>query len=118
MPGIFLTTNVFAHVGGLFFPLSFTRKKAWQRKRTVAAAYARLDRRFLEKSFAKTSISLPDVWKFSFFGVHGSALTGCRPLQGLRPRTPADCKRLDVLRKVWVSSLQAVVCRQSEPITV
>ena len=31
MPGIFLTTNVFAHVGGLFFPLSFTRKKAWQK---------------------------------------------------------------------------------------
>ena len=78
MPGIFLTTNVFAHVGGLFFPLSFTRKKAWQRKRTVAAAYARLDRRFFKKSLAKTSICLPDVWKFSFFGVYGSALTGCR----------------------------------------
>ena len=33
--------------------LSFTGKKVRQRKRTVAAAYARLDRRFFKKSFAK-----------------------------------------------------------------
>ena len=33
--------------------LSFTRKKVRQRKRIVAAAYARLDRRFLKKSLAK-----------------------------------------------------------------
>jgi len=38
-------------------PLSFTRKKAWQRKRTVAPLRCRgLIDAFLEKSFAKNSV--------------------------------------------------------------
>ena len=48
MPGIFLTTNVFAHVGGLFFSLSFTRKKACkeseQSRRLTLALIGRADK--------------------------------------------------------------------------
>ena len=49
MPGIFLTTNVFAHVGGLFFSLSFTRKKACKeselsRRLTLALIGGRINR--------------------------------------------------------------------------
>ena len=57
--------------------LSFTGKKVRQRKRTVAAAYARLERRFFEKSLAKTSICIQDVWKFYFHGKRKSAKKKC-----------------------------------------
>jgi len=39
---------------GMMHPLSFARKKAWQRKRTVAhASLGVLDRRFFEKKLCK-----------------------------------------------------------------
>ena len=57
MPGIFLTTNIFAHVGGLFFSAFFREKESLAKKANCRAApLSRLDRCFFGKKLGKTPV--------------------------------------------------------------